>query len=222
MSESLHDNYARGGFGQSLAPGQRPALLVIDFVRAYLVEGSPLYAGVESAREACQVLLNAARAAGLPVLHTHVLYQPGGRDGGVFFRKVPALKCFEAGAQPELAAFAAGLEPIAGETVIAKQYASAFFGTSLASTLTALGVDTVLIAGLSTSGCVRASAVDCCQHGFIPVVVREAVGDRAPGPHEANLFDLQAKYAEVAALADVLDYLRRIGDALRNKAPPQQ
>ena len=211
MSESLNDNYARGGFGKTLTPGLRPALLVIDFVRAYLVKESPLYAGVEQARADCETLLKAAREAGIPVIHTNVAYQPGGRDGGVFFRKVPALRCFEAGAHPELAAFAEGLEPIAGETVISKQYASAFFATSLASTLTALGIDTVLIAGLSTSGCVRASAVDCCQHGFIPVVVREAVGDRAPGPHESNLFDLQAKYAEVASLADVLVYLRQLG-----------
>lgn len=207
MSESLQDNYARGGFGQSMPWGRRPALLVIDFVRAYLVPGSPLYAGVEQARTDCGTLLHAARKAGIPVLHTRVEFQPGGRDGGVFFRKLPALACFEAGRHPELAAFAEGLEPIAGETVITKQYASAFFGTSLASTLTALGVDTLLIAGLSTSGCVRASAVDACQHGFVPVVVREAVGDRAPGPHEANLFDLQAKYAEVAPLATVLQYL---------------
>jgi maleamate amidohydrolase len=206
-NESLEQNYARGGFGKSLAFGRRPALLVIDFVRAYLVKDSPLYAGVEAARAGCEELLKASRAAGLPVIHTNVVYQPGGRDGGVFFRKVPALSCFEAGAHPDLAAFAEGLDPIAGETVISKQYASAFFGTTLSSTLTALGVDTVLIAGLSTSGCVRASTVDCCQHGFIPIVVREAVGDRAPGPHEANLFDLQAKYAEVAALADVKKYL---------------
>ena len=115
----------------------------------------------------------------------------------------------------QLAAFADGLEPLPGETLITKQYASAFFGTSLASTLTSLGVDTVLIAGVSTSGCVRASAVDCCQHGFIPVVVRDAVGDRAPGPHEANLFDLQAKYAEVRGLDEVLQYL----DAKANVAP---
>ena len=207
MSESLQDNYARGGFGQSMPWGRRPALLVIDFVRAYLVPGSPLYAGVEQARADCVTLLQAARIAGIPVLHTRVEFQPGGRDGGVFFRKLPALACFEAGRHPELAAFAEGLEPVAGETVITKQYASAFFGTSLASTLTVLGVDTLLIAGLSTSGCVRASAVDACQHGFVPVVVREAVGDRAPGPHESNLFDLQAKYAEVAALATVLEYL---------------
>ena len=210
MTGSLTDNYAAGGFGLALRPGHRPALLVIDFVRAYLVEGSPLYAAAEPARAAAQTLLEAARRAGIPVVHTNVQYQPGGGDGGVFFRKVPALKCFEAGAHPDLAAFAAGLEPVAGETVITKQYASAFFGTTLASTLTALGVDTLLIAGVSTSGCVRASAVDACQHGFIPLVVREAVGDRHPAPHEANLFDLQAKYAEVVGLQLALEYLQRL------------
>ena len=210
MSDSLSKSYAAGGFGKSLQPGRQPALLVIDFVRAYLVPGSPLYAGVEAARDACRELLGAARAAGIPVIHTNVQYQPGGRDGGVFFRKVPALACFEAGAHPDLAAFAGGLEPAAGETVITKQYASAFFGTSLASTLTALGVDTVLIAGVSTSGCVRATAVDACQHGFVPFVVREAVGDRHEAPHAANLFDLQAKYAEVVSLGFAQDYLRRM------------
>ncbi|MCU0564806.1 MAG: isochorismatase family protein [Desulfobacterales bacterium] len=143
-------------------------------------------------------------------MHTGVRYQRGGRDGGVFFRKVPALSCFEDGSRPELAAFAAGLEPRPGETVIFKQYASAFFGTTLASTLVALQVDTVLIAGVSTSGCVRASAVDACQHGFVPLVVRDAVGDRHPSPHEASLFDLQAKYAEVVSLEFVRDYLRRV------------
>jgi nicotinamidase-related amidase len=213
MNETLADNYARGGFGKNLQLGRRPALLVIDFVRAYLVKTSPLYAGVEQARADCEVLLRAARAAAVPVLHTNVVYQPGGRDGGMFFRKVPALKCFEQGAHPELAAFAEGLEPIAGETVISKQYASAFFGTSLASTLTAMQIDTVLIAGLSTSGCIRASAVDCVQHGFVPAVVREAVGDRAPGPHEANLFDLQAKYAEVIDLATAQRYLKSLQGA---------
>lgn len=208
--ESLQQNYARGGFGKRLGFGQRPALLVIDFVRAYLVKDSPLYAGVEAAQAAAVQLLAAARAAQIPVVHTNVVYQPGGRDGGVFFRKVPALASFEAGAHPDLAAFAEGLEPLPGETVISKQYASAFFGTSLASTLTALGVDTVLIAGLSTSGCVRASAVDCCQHGFIPVVVAEAVGDRASGPHEANLFDIHAKYGDVVALDEVRGWLAKV------------
>ena len=93
--------------------------------------------------------------------------------------------------------------------MITKQYASAFFGTTLASTLTALGVDTLLIAGVSTSGCIRATALDACQHGFIPLVVRDAVGDRHPAPHEANLFDLQAKYAEVVSLDTVAALPRR-------------
>lgn len=210
MTDALAENYAAGGFGLSLAPGRRPALLIVDFVRAYLVPESPLYAAAEPARAATEALLTASRGAGIPVVHTGVRYQPGGRDGGVFFRKVPALACFEDGARPNLAAFASGLEPRPGETVIFKQYASAFFGTTLASTLTALHVDTLLIAGVSTSGCVRASAVDACQHGFVPLVVREAVGDRHPSPHEASLFDLQAKYAEVVSLGFAQDYLRRV------------
>jgi nicotinamidase-related amidase len=196
-----------------LQPGRRPALIVIDFVGAYLNQGSPLYAGVEAARDACKTLLSAARKARIAVIHTNVIYQRGGRDGGVFFRKLPALSCFERGLHPELAAFGEGLEPAEGETVISKQYASAFFATSLASTLTSLGVDTLLIAGVSTSGCVRATAVDACQHGFIPLVVRDAVGDRHPAPHEANLFDLQAKYAEVISLEAAQKYLAGLKQA---------
>jgi len=192
---------------RTLTPGRRPALLVVDFVRAYLEPGSPLYAGVEDARAAAARLLAAARAVGIPVMHTNVAYEPGGADGGVFFRKLPALASFERGRHPELAAFAQGLEPQPGEPVFTKQYASAFFGTRLAEALRERGIDTLLIAGLSTSGCVRASTVDACQHGFVPLVVREAVGDRHPAPHEASLFDLQAKYAEVISLADAEAYL---------------
>lgn len=195
---------------RTLAPGARPALLVVDFVRAYLVPGSPLYAGVETARVAAVRLLGLARAANIPVMHTNVTYEPGGADGGVFFRKLPALASFERGRNPELAAFAEGLEPRPGEPVFSKQYASAFFGTRLAEALRALAVDTVLIAGVSTSGCVRATAVDACQHGFVPLVVRDAVGDRHPAPHEANLFDLQAKYAEVIGLDEAERYLARL------------
>ena len=211
MDSELAANYARGGFTRRLEPGASPALLMIDLVRAYFVEDSPLYGGAGCARAltGAIALLGAARRAGIPVIHTNVAYQPGGRDGGVFFRKVPALSRFEAGLHPEHAAFADGVEPVAGETLITKQYASAFFATSLASTLASLKIDTVLIAGVSTSGCVRASAVDCCQHGYIPLVVRDAVGDRADGPHEANLFDLQAKYAEVIDLATAEEYLSR-------------
>jgi len=130
---------------------------------------------------------------------------PGGADGGVFYRKVPALKLFERGSP--MGAFPESLQPQDGELVITKQYASSFFGTTLAATLTAMGVDTLLITGLSTSGCVRATALDACQHGFLPFVVREACGDRHPGPHEANLFDLQAKYAEVISETEAIAHI---------------
>ncbi len=201
----------RAPASRTLQPGVRPALLVVDFVRAYLVPGSPLHAGVEDARAAAERLLCAARRAGIPVMHTNVEYEPGGIDGGVFFRKLPALASFERGRSPELAAFAEGLEPLVSEPVFTKQYASAFFGTKLAAALKSMKVDTLLMAGVSTSGCVRATAVDACQYGFVPLVVREAVGDRHPAPHEAALFDLQAKYAEVISLAFAEEYLASVG-----------
>jgi len=208
MTSPSQSNPAGGAFAGHLAPGQRPALIVIDFVGAYVIPGSPLYGeGCVAACAPAATLLGLARAAGIPCFHTNLSYVKGGRDGGLFYQKLPALACFEIGRHPEYCAFAGGLEPQPGEIVITKQYASAFFSTTLASTLTALGVDTLIIAGVSTSGCIRATAVDCVQHGFVPLVVREAVGDRAAGPHEANLFDLQAKYAEVVALADVRGYL---------------
>lgn len=207
MAQDLDADYAQAGFGNRLGWGKRPALLIIDFVNAYLDPACPLYAGVEKVRGQAATLLLAARAARIPVLHTNVAYTPGGVDGGVFFRKVKALSCFERGLHPHWASFAEGLEPIAGEPVITKQYASAFFGTSLASTLASSGIDTLLIAGLSTSGCVRASALDACQHGFVPLVVREAVGDRDARVHEANLFDLHAKYADVIGLEEVVTHL---------------
>lgn len=193
------------GFGEGLGFGSRPALLVIDFVKAYLNKGSPLYAGVEAVRDQCVELLTYARAAGIPIFHTNVSYRPGSADGGIFRRKLPLLSVFEKGSP--YADFVDGLEPFPAETVITKQYASAFFGTPLASSLTAQGVDTVIICGVTTSGCIRASAVDAVQHGFLPVVVREAVGDRDEAPHVANLFDLQAKYADVVPIDDVLTYL---------------
>ncbi|MFN5783808.1 MAG: N-carbamoylsarcosine amidohydrolase [Novosphingobium sp.] len=200
----LGENY-KGAFDGHLPFGRKPALLIVDFVLAYLDPASPLYAGVEDALASNERLLAAARKAGIPVLFTNVEYSPGGADGGVFYRKVPALKLFERGSP--MGAFPASLQPQAGELVITKQYASSFFGTTLAATLTAMGVDTLLITGLSTSGCVRATALDACQHGFLPFVVREACGDRHPGPHEANLFDLQAKYAEVISETEAVAHI---------------
>lgn len=203
-ADDLSTNYA-GAFDGHLPFGERPALLIVDYVMAYLDPSSPLYAGVEDALASTERLLAAARAAAIPVYFTNVVYEPGGANGGLFYRKIPALRVFDAGSP--LGAFPASLEPLAGETVISKQYASAFFGTPLASLLAAMGVDTLLIAGLSTSGCVRASALDALQSGFAPFVVRDACGDRHPAPHEANLFDLQAKYAEVISESEAIDRL---------------
>ncbi|MFQ5547821.1 MAG: isochorismatase family protein [Woeseia sp.] len=201
------------GFGGGLEFGNAPALLMIDFVKAYLEPSSPLYAGVEAVRDRCVELLKAARSAGIPILHTNVSFTPNTADGGVFRKKLPLLQVFDRGSP--LAEFGEGLEPLPGESVVTKQYASAFFGTALAANLTAAGIDTLIIGGVTTSGCVRASTVDAMQHGFIPIVVREAVGDRDSKPHNANLYDLQAKYADVVELESVLKYLKRCAQQKR-------
>lgn len=201
---SADSDYAAAGFGQGLQPGPRPALLMIDFARAYFAAGSPLYAGVESTRDAAAQVLAVARATDVPVFHTRVEYQPGGGDGGVFYRKIAALKLFDAG--NPMGDFEPPLEPASGETVITKKFPSAFFGTDLAVRLNSAGIDTLVICGLSTSGCVRASAVDAICHGFIPVIVREGVGDRLPAVHEANLFDLAAKSAELRGMSEIIAY----------------
>ena len=210
--DDFASNY-RGAFDGHLPFGQRPALLIIDVVMAYLDPASPLYARVEAELTSCERLVAAARAGGIPVIFTNVEYASGGADGGVFFRKVPALQAFVRGSP--MGAFPPSLQPLGDELVVTKQYASAFFGTSLASTLTAMGVDCVLMGGFSTSGCVRATALDACQHGFLPFVVSDACGDRHPAPHAANLFDLQAKYAEVIDEAAALEFcasVSRLGE----------
>lgn len=204
----LEADYERAGFGGRLTFGARPALVVVDVVQAYLDPASGLYAqAFVDALESNIRLVAAARQAGVPVLFTTLHYGAGtaGRDGGVFFRKAPALRAYLAGSP--MGAFSPRLLPRADEVVVSKQYASAFFGTSLASTLNAMRIDTVMLTGFSTSGCVRASTLDAMQHGFLPFVVREACGDRDARPHEANLFDLQAKYAEVISEASALALL---------------
>lgn len=192
-----------GAFDAHLPFGARPALLIIDAVMAYLTPGSPLYdARFEAALTSLTRLTAAARAACLPVVFTGCVYHADGLDGGLFYRKVPALKLFRAGESG--GAFPPQLRPQPEDLVVMKQYPSAFFGTSLASSLTAMQIDCLIIGGFSTSGCVRASAVDALQHGFAPYIVASGCGDRSAGPHEASLFDLQAKYAEVVGEMEAL------------------
>ncbi|BEO23098.1 N-carbamoylsarcosine amidohydrolase [Serratia marcescens] len=209
MNDTLSDNY-RGVWGQRLGFGRRPALLAIDFMQAYTTEGAPLFApGVVSAVEESRELLACTRRTGIPVIHTHIRYHAGHfADGGLWVKKAPVMKDMVAG--NPLAAFCPPVAPLADEVVLSKQYASAFFGTALAPLLVAQGIDTLLMIGCSTSGCIRASAVDAVQHGFRAMVVRECVGDRHPGPHEANLFDIDSKYGDVVHKREALDYLNRL------------
>ena len=182
-------------------------MVVVDFVKAYTTPDSPLYApAVAQAVLATEPLLEAARNKGCPVIFTRVVYHPGGADGGVFARKVPVLRTFVA--TNEMTEVVDELPIAPSDLVIHKQYASSFFGTSLASTLTAAGVDTLIIVGCSTSGCVRATAVDGCQYGFRVIVPRQCVGDRAAEPHEANLFDIDSKYGDVMETEAVLTWLQ--------------
>ncbi len=207
-ADSLDADYQRAGFGGRLAFGKRPALLIVDVVEAYLEPTSPLYAPpFDDALRSNIRLVAVARERGIPVIFTSVRYAADGIDGGLFFRKVAALRSFLPGSP--LGAFPDTLQPRPDELVVVKQYASAFFGTSLAATLTASGIDTLLITGFSTSGCVRATTLDALQSGFIPYVVRDACGDRDARPHEANLFDLQAKYAEVVDEATAIRLMER-------------
>jgi maleamate amidohydrolase len=207
-AEGLDENYARAGYHASQTWGRRPALILVDFAQAYFEPTSPLFGGdgCRTALASALALREVAHEAGHPVILTEVIYRKGGADGGVFFRKAPVLSCFVAGSPTQR--YADGLVPRDDELVVSKQYPSAFFGTSLAATLTASGVDTLVIAGLTTSGCVRATCVDSMSHGFITLVAREAVGDRDPRPHEANLFDMNAKYADVVSEAKAAAYFR--------------
>ncbi len=200
-------NYA-GVWDNRLGFGQKTALLVIDLLQGYTLKGAPLFApGVVKAVKEMPDLLKLARQKKMPIIHTRVLYNPSDFiDGGVWIKKAPVLKSLVPG--NKYAKFCKGVEPGKGELLITKNYASAFFGTSLAATLTAAGIDTLLITGCTTSGCIRATAVDTVQNGFRPIVIRECVGDRHDGPHEANLFDINAKYGDVISKSEALKYIR--------------
>ncbi|NQX11589.1 isochorismatase family protein [Microbacteriaceae bacterium VKM Ac-2855] len=194
-------DYAAAGLAGHLEAGARTALVIVDPVQAYVDPSCALYAGVEEPVQRMRELLAAARAAGVHVAITTMALSADGSNAGVFYRKVPALKAYLPGSS--YGDFIEGLAPEPQDTLVPKQYPSAFFGTSLAAGLHARGVDTVVLAGLSTSGCIRATATDAMQHGFVPIVAREAVGDRLPSVHEANLFDIAAKIGEVWSIAEV-------------------
>ena len=203
MTTQGREETKAGPFGARIGWGRRPALLIVDFMQGYTRAGEPFYApAVVKAVAQTVPLLAAARTHEIPVIFTKVQYSESAAEGGLFVRKISALRRLVAGAVAS--ELVTELLPLPKETVLIKQYASAFFGTPLASMLTAQGVDTIVLAGCSTSGCVRATAVDGMQHGFRVIVPRECVADRAPEPHESNMFDIDAKYGDVEPVAAVL------------------
>ena len=206
----LSEDYARAGFGGKLVAGIRPALILVDFARAYFDRECGLFANVEREREQAARLADAARTVGVPVVFTRVEYRSAA-DGGRFYQKVPALAAFDSG--NPMGEFTPELTPAPGDIVITKHYPSAFFGTDLADRLHAMRADTLLVTGLSTSGCVRATTLDALCHGFIPLVVEDACGDRDRAVHDANIFDLRAKYAEIVDSDWAINYLRTLNPA---------
>jgi nicotinamidase-related amidase len=200
MHETHDDEQARffreRGFGLPTGFGERPAILVIDIMKAFTDPSNPLGSDLSTQIAATNRVLDAAHAAGAPVFFSLVAYdEPNCADAGIWGEKMTGLHGLVAGSPAVALDERLHREP--HDAVFVKKYASCFFGTDLVSRLTARRIDTLVITGCTTSGCVRASAVDGIQYGFRPIVVREAVGDRSKPAHDQSLFDIQAKYGDV-------------------------
>jgi nicotinamidase-related amidase len=200
--------YKQARLGQAVTMGERPAVLVVDFSCGFTDPECALGSDLSAEVEATRRLLDAARARGVPVIFTTIGYEPSLKDGGLWLQKVPSLGDLQVGGH--WVEIDPRLEPREEETIVLKKGASAFFGTNLAAILVSQRIDSVVLCGATTSGCVRATAIDLLQYGFPTLVPRECVGDRAHAPHEANLFDIQAKYADVVSLDDALSYLESV------------
>jgi nicotinamidase-related amidase len=209
--DEAREVYARARLGESVTMGSRPAVLVVDFSCGFTDPSSTLGSDLTAEVEATRRVLDAARAKGLPVVFTTIGYDASLRDGGLWLQKVPSLGELQVGGR--WVEIDPRLDPREDETVVLKKGASAFFGTNLAAILVTQGVDSVVLCGATTSGCIRATAIDLLQNGWPTLVPRECVGDRAQAPHEANLFDIQAKYADVVSVEDALEYLESVPSA---------
>jgi maleamate amidohydrolase len=203
--------YSKQGFGHSSGIGARPALVLVDFTVGFC---DPAHFGggnIEDAARASAALLTTFRELGLPVAHTRIVYAEDGSDLGVWVIKVPALaKLTE---NSEISQTISPLAAVAGELVVRKQHASAFAGTGFNQWLSFNRVDTLVVVGCTTSGCVRATVVDAISQNLRVIVPPDCVGDRAIGPHEANLFDIQQKYADLIPSAELIADLKRKGSA---------
>lgn len=203
--------YKRARLGQRLQLGVKPAVLVVDFSCGFTDTDCSVGSDLSAEVAATKRLADLARATDVPVIFTTIAYEADFDDAGIWLQKMPGLAELRLGSP--WVAINPRLERREDEPLIVKKGASAFFGTNLSAQLTARGIDTVLLCGATTSGCIRATAVDLLQHGFPTLVPRECVGDRAQAPHEGNLFDIQAKYADVVTLDEALAYLDRVRPA---------
>ena len=206
--QEAREVYEAAGLGQAVTVGSRPAILVVDFSCGFTDPECTLGADMSAEVEATRRLLDAGRARGLPVIFTTIGYEPSLKDGGLWLQKVPSLGDLQIGGR--WVEIDPRLEPREDETIVLKKGASAFFGTNLPAILVSQGVDSVILCGATTSGCIRATAIDLLQYGYPTLVPRECVGDRAQAPHEANLFDINAKYADVVPLDEVLEYVASV------------
>jgi nicotinamidase-related amidase len=202
----LRQEFRDKGIGSRVGFGRRPALLAVDFITGFTDLRSPLAGDLDAQLAATVRLLEPARAAGIPVIFSTVSYDAELQEAGIWVRKIPATKWLVEGSQ--WVEVDKRLDQRPNETTLVKKYASCFFGTDLAARLVSRRVDTLIITGCTTSGCVRGTAVDACSYGFHTVVVEEAVGDRAALPHAASLFDIDAKYGDVVGLEEALTYLK--------------
>jgi maleamate amidohydrolase len=208
MSDETREIYERARLGQSVTLGARPAVLVVDFSRGFTDPDSTMGSDLTWEVDATSRLLGAAREREIPVIFTTIGFEPNLKDGALWLEKAPGLgELIVGGKWVEIDP---RLERREEETVILKKGASAFFGTNLPSILVSQGVDTIVLCGATTSGCIRATAIDLLQYGYPTLVPRECVGDRAQEPHEANLVDIQAKYADVVSVEDALSYLESV------------
>jgi len=201
----MHEKLSARGFAGRVGFGERPAVLVVDLIRAFTDERCPLASDLDAEVANTRRILEAARAAGAPVVMSTSYYDPALAEAGLWSRKVPNNEWLVQ--DTEWVEVDERLEPQDSDMLLVKKYASCFFGTDLVSRLVSRGVDTLIITGCTTSGCVRASAVDACSYGFHTIVVEDAVGDRAPLSHLTCLFDIDAKYADVVTTDAVLEHL---------------
>jgi nicotinamidase-related amidase len=205
MSDDTRAIYERARLGQSVTLGTHPAVLVVDFSRGFTDPESTMGSDLTREVDATNRLLAAAREKEIPVIFTTIGFESNLKDGSLWLEKAPGLAELQVGGK--WVEIDPRLERRGEETVILKKGASAFFGTNLPSILVSQNVDTIVLCGATTSGCIRATAIDLLQYGYPTLVPRECVGDRAQGPHEANLVDIQAKYADVVSVDDALSYL---------------